>query len=189
MMARPKSEEKRDAIMVASIRIIAEQGLSAPTAMIAKEAGVSNGALFTYFETKADLLNQLYIELKTEMAAATTTGLPTDADMRAQLLHLWNAWVRWSISYPLKRRALAQLGVSHDVTAESHEAVSQLYTEVANLLDRSRANGPMRHVPLMFVASLVIGVVDATVGYMTRDPANADNHAAAGFEALLRILA
>ena len=30
-------------------------GLGAPTATIAKEAGVSNGSLFTYFETKADL--------------------------------------------------------------------------------------------------------------------------------------
>ena len=28
--------------------------------MIAKEAGVSNGLLFAYFETKADLLNRLY---------------------------------------------------------------------------------------------------------------------------------
>src|SRR5450830_469511 len=107
-MARPRSEEKREAITTAAIRIIAEQGLSAPTAMIAKAAGVSNGALFTYFETKADLLNQLYVALKTELAAATTTGMPGAAGMREQLLHLWNSWVRWSISHPLKRRALAQ---------------------------------------------------------------------------------
>jgi AcrR family transcriptional regulator len=31
------------------------QGLSAPTASVAKEAGVANGSLFTYFETKTDL--------------------------------------------------------------------------------------------------------------------------------------
>jgi AcrR family transcriptional regulator len=29
---------------------------------IAKEAGVANGSLFTYFETKADLFNQLYLQ-------------------------------------------------------------------------------------------------------------------------------
>ena len=57
-MARPRSGEKRNAIITAAIKIIAAQGLSAPTAMIAKEAGVSNGTLFTYFGTKADLLNQ-----------------------------------------------------------------------------------------------------------------------------------
>jgi AcrR family transcriptional regulator len=61
--------------MSAAIRVIAAQGLGAPTATIAKEAGVSNGSLFTYFETKADLLNQLYVGLKTEMGAAALDGL------------------------------------------------------------------------------------------------------------------
>jgi AcrR family transcriptional regulator len=60
-MARPRSEDKRNAIMAAAARVIVTHGLSAPTATIAQEAGVSNGSLFTYFETKADLFNQLYL--------------------------------------------------------------------------------------------------------------------------------
>ncbi|MBL6081202.1 TetR/AcrR family transcriptional regulator [Belnapia sp. T18] len=174
--------------MTAAIKIIAAQGLSAPTAMIGKEAGVSNGALFTYFATKADLLNQLYIELKAEMAAATTTDLPTEADTREQVRHVWKGWLRWAIDHPQERRALAHLGVSHEVTAESHEAASKSYADVAALLDRSRASGALRDAPLMFVASLVTGIVDATVDYMTQDPASAEKHDAAGFEALWRIL-
>ena len=75
--------------MSAAIRVIASQGLGAPTATIAKEAGISNGSLFTYFETKADLLNHLYVELKTEMAAAALDGLPTESDIRQQMLHMW----------------------------------------------------------------------------------------------------
>ena len=51
--------------MEAATRFIVTHGLSAPTAGIAKEAGVANGSLFTYFETKTDLFNQLYLELKT----------------------------------------------------------------------------------------------------------------------------
>ena len=35
--------------MAAAARVIAQRGLNAPTALIAKEAGVSNGSLFTYF--------------------------------------------------------------------------------------------------------------------------------------------
>ena len=60
--------------MDAAARVIAVQGLGAATATIAREAGVSNGSLFTYFDTKADLLNQLYLELKTEMGAAADAG-------------------------------------------------------------------------------------------------------------------
>jgi len=187
-MARPRRDEKRHAILKAAAKVIARQGLSAPTAMIGKEAGVSNGALFTYFETKAELLNQLYIELKAQMAAATTTELPIDADMRDQMLYVWRGWLDWAISHPVERRALAHLGVSDDVTAQSHEAASQLYAEVANLLDRSRANGPLHDAPLMFVAALVTGVVDATIDYMMRNPDNAQQHAADGFETLWRMV-
>ena len=188
-MARPKSDEKRNAIMTAAIRIIATQGLSAPTAMIAKEAGVSNGALFTYFETKADLLNQLYAQLKGEMATAMASGIPTKADMRHQVLHVWNGWLQWAIAHPQERRTLAHLGVSNDVTEASRRASSEAYADVEALLDRSRASGALRRAPLMFVASLVTAIVDATVDYMTRDPAHAEIHAAAGFEALWRVLA
>ena len=76
--AKAKSDEKRSAILEAATRIIVMQGLSAPTAGIAKEAGVANGSLFTYFETKTDLFNQLYLELKMEMASATMKNLPSE---------------------------------------------------------------------------------------------------------------
>ena len=82
--------------MAAAARVIAAQGLGAPTATIAKEAGVSNGSLFTYFDTKADLFNQLYLELKTEMAAAALGGLPAGADVRGQCSHMWSGWLRWA---------------------------------------------------------------------------------------------
>src|ERR1700683_5100480 len=124
-MARPKSEDKRDAIMAAAIRVIAAQGLSAPTAVIAREAGVSNGSLFTYFETKSELLNQLYIELKTEMAAVALKGLPSKSDARSQLLHMWHHWLHWAVSCPEKRRALARLSESGDITPQSRLATHQ----------------------------------------------------------------
>ena len=187
-MARPKSDDKRSAILTAAVKIIAAQGLSAPTAIIAKEAGVSNGALFNYFDTKANLLNQLYIGLKKEMAVSTTIGIPTNAPLHDQMLHVWTGWLRWAIAHPLERRTLAHLGVSNEITKSSHQVAGKAYAGVEALLDQSRANGSLRDAPLMFVASLVTGIVDATVDYTTRDPAHAQIHAAAGFEALWRIL-
>jgi len=74
-MPRPRSDDKRSAIIAATTRIIVTQGLRAPTAGIAKEAGVANGSLFTYFETKSDLFNALYLELKLEMASAVVKDL------------------------------------------------------------------------------------------------------------------
>ena len=81
-MPRPRSDVKRSAILEAATRIIVTQGLSASTAGIAKEAGVANGSLFTYFETKTDLFNQLYLEIKTEIASAILKNRPVGAELR-----------------------------------------------------------------------------------------------------------
>ena len=188
-MARPRSDDKRNAIMSAAIRVIASQGLGAPTATIAAEAGVSNGSLFTYFETKADLLNQLYIELKTEMGAAALDGMPTKSGIRKQVFHMWSHWLSWATSSPEKRRTLAHLGVSDDITPASHQTASQAFAGIRELLERSRENGPMRDVPLMFVASLMGALAEATIDFMIRDPANADKHSKTAFDALWRIIA
>ena len=187
-MARPRSDEKRNAILEAATRVIAAQGLSAPTALIAKEAGISTGSLFTYFDTKGALLNQLYLDLKSEMASAALEGLPTEKDARSQLAHLWSGWLRWATANPEKRRTLAQLSVSDEINQQSREVASWTMAGVAGLLQRSREHGVLRTAPLGLVAGLLNAVADATVDFIILDPAHADAHQAAGFDALWRMI-
>jgi AcrR family transcriptional regulator len=59
-LARPRSDDKRKAILSPVTQIFAERGLSAPTSAISNLAGVAEGTLFTYFENKDALLNALY---------------------------------------------------------------------------------------------------------------------------------
>ena len=188
-MARPRSLDKERAILSAAIRTIAAQGPGAATALVAKEAGVSNGSLFTYFETKADLLNQLYLELKAEMASAALDGLPTDKDLREQLLHMWVHWLRWATTCPEKRRTLAHLDVSDEITSASRQTARQTMADIAGLLEQIRHHGPMRGAPLEFVVALLSALADTTTDFMIRDPDGADHHSRAGFDALWRMIA
>ena len=188
-MPRPKGDDKRAAIMSAAARVIAAQGLGAPTATIAKEARVSNGSLFTYFNTKADLLNQLYLELKADMGAAALGGLPAGGDARELMLHMWSGWLRWAAAYSDKRRALAQLEVSDEITASTHQAASQGLTGIAGILERSRENGPMSDAPLAFVVALASALADTTIDCIIRDPDSAEAYGRTGFDALWRMIA
>lgn len=187
-MARAKSEDKRDALLAAATRVIAAQGLSAPTAVIAREAGVANGSLFTYFETKADLFSQLYLELKTGMAAASLEGIPVAAPVREQYSCAWSNWMHWGTSNPAKRRALALLGVSDDIAPGTRAAADQAMAEFGGMLDRARARGPMRDAPMAFVVAAVNSLAETTMDFMASDPARADEHSRAGFAALCGML-
>ena len=187
-MARPKSEDKRDALMAAATRVVARQGLGAPTAVIAREAGVSNGSLFTYFETKASLFSELYVELKTGMAAATVEGLPVEGPVRDRLFRMWSNWMRWATLNPGRRRALALLSVSDDIAPEARAASNQAMADIAAMLERARAGGPMGEVRMEFVVAIMNSVAEATMDFMVNDLAHHDEHSAAGFEALCRML-
>jgi AcrR family transcriptional regulator len=186
---RPRSTDRRNAILTAATHVVAAQGLGAATAVIAKEAGVSNGSLFVYFDTKATLLNELYVALKAEMGAAALDGLPTGSDPREQVLHMWNRWLHWATTNPEKRRALAHLAVSDDITAESHRIVSAGFSGVAELLERSRADGPMRDAPLSFVLALMTAITETTIDSMMSEPAHADVNRQLAFDAMWRMLA
>jgi AcrR family transcriptional regulator len=192
MMARPRSEDRRKAILAAAARVIASEGLTATTAAIAKEAGVSNGSLFVYFDSKATLLNELYVCLKTEMLAAATAGLDAadgEAGPREQVRRMWTQWLGWAVANPQSRRALAQLQVADDITAESHQTVNSGFAGIAALLDRSRTDGPMRDVPLGFVLTLATAIAEATIDTLIREPDEAEARSSAGFDAVWRVLA
>jgi AcrR family transcriptional regulator len=58
-LARPRSEDNRNAILSAATEIFADRGLGAPTSAISKEAGVAEGTLFPYYGSKDELVNAL----------------------------------------------------------------------------------------------------------------------------------
>ena len=88
-MARPKSEERRNAILDALTQTIASKGVSASTLAVAKMAGVSEGTIFKHFVTKDELLNSLYAELKLEIADALMSGFPRRLSVRSRLQFIW----------------------------------------------------------------------------------------------------
>jgi AcrR family transcriptional regulator len=188
-MPRPKDEDKRKAIVEAAIRVIAAQGLGAPTMKIAEEAGVANGSLFTYFDTKADLLNQLYLELKAGMTSAALEGLPAEADLRKRMFHVWSNWMEWAVSNPERRRALAQLSVSDEVRPATRAAGHKTMMGIAQMMQEMRANGPMHNVPMPFVGAIMNALAEATMDFMIQDPVNAKRHCRAGFNTLWRAVA
>ncbi|WP_432825492.1 TetR/AcrR family transcriptional regulator [Dactylosporangium sp. CA-092794] len=187
-MARPRSQDRRNAILSAATHVIASRGLGAPTAAIAEAAGVSNGSLFVYFDTKSALLNELFIELKAEMGTAAVRDLPTDAAPYEQVFHMWTRWLGWATAHPEKRRALAQLEVADEISEESHQLVRESQRGMAQVLTRSLAEGPMQDQPMGFVLTLVTAMADATIDAIIREPAAAEALGDAAFEAIWRVL-
>jgi AcrR family transcriptional regulator len=188
-MARPRSDDKRKAILAAATQVVAEQGIGAPTAKIARLAGVAEGSLFTYFSNKDELLNQLYVELKGELGELMMAGFPSRAATKAKVKHAWQRFVSWGVAHPHKRKALAQLGVSDRLSEQSRAAGMRAFAEMSELLSETLAGGSLRGCPDNFVGSLMGAMAETTMDYMSRDPKTAETYASAGFEAFWNAVA
>ncbi|MDX1365805.1 MAG: TetR/AcrR family transcriptional regulator, partial [Arenibacter latericius] len=65
MVKLRKSIDKRNALMEATISLVNNNGFhAAPMSKIAKMANVSPATIYLYFENKQDLVNKVYLEVK-----------------------------------------------------------------------------------------------------------------------------
>jgi AcrR family transcriptional regulator len=183
-MARPKSEDKRNAILDAATRVFAERGLTAaPTSEISKQAGVAEGTLFTYFKTKDDLINALYREVKLELADAMMSGFPRRKSVRTRLQHVWDGYVNWGVANREKRSVLAQLQVSGMLSKESIEAGSAPFVEMQNTIRDAIERQILRaDLPIELISKTMAALAEATMDLIVRKPAMANKYRNSGFE-------
>lgn len=183
-MARPKSEDKRYAILDAATRLFAERGLTAaPTSEISKQARVAEGTLFTYFKTKDDLINALYRELKLELADAMMSGFPRKKNVRTRLRHVWDRYLDWGIENPRQRKVLAQLQVSEVLTKESTDAGSAPFVEFQNMIRDAIDQRLLRNdLPTEFISKSLTALVEATIDLTASNRSKGKQYRDSGFQ-------
>lgn len=181
-MARPKSLDKRNAILDAAVEVFAERGLEAsPTAEISRRAGVAEGTLFTYFKTKDDLVNGLYRDLKLELADAMMSGFPRKKSVKARIQHIWDCYLTWSAASPAQKRVLDLLKTSDRITDESREIGYAPFAEIETTAREGIENHILEDLPTEFVAATMSSVADATMMFMAMQPEKADFYREKGF--------
>jgi AcrR family transcriptional regulator len=183
-MARPKSEDKRNAILDAATRLFAERGLTAaPTSEISKQAGVAEGTLFTYFKTKDDLINALYREIKLELADAMMSDFPRKKNVRTRLRHVWDRYVNWGIASPKQRKVLAQLQVSEVLTKQSRDAGSAPFVEFQTMIRDAIEQRVVRDdLPVEVISKSLAALVEATIDLMVLKPSKGNKYRDSGFQ-------
>ncbi|XHH30624.1 TetR/AcrR family transcriptional regulator [Xanthomonas euroxanthea] len=181
-MARPLSEEKRDALLRAACALIAQLGIGAPTSKIAKAAGVSEGTLFTYFPTKDDLLNALFLALEGELAESMAGPYPADASAHDRLCVVWSRLIDWGLKHAAARNALRQLKVSDRVTTESRLRCHSIFLDARSLVERCLAEHSAPDRLTFYIDTVLFELADITMNAIVANPAERETIQRAGFD-------
>ncbi|NUT85082.1 TetR/AcrR family transcriptional regulator [Pseudomonas corrugata] len=185
-MARPKSEEKRLALLNAAAEAVAEHGLAAsPTSLIAKKAGVAEGTLFRYFPTKEDLLNELYFHIKQSMCEMVIKNYRSQASFHDRFQMLWNSYIDWGLANPMESKAVNQLAVSSIIKPETHARTNVLFPDmevVTGFAESDVFAGEAEFAEAVFTA-----MADTTMAFAARNPKQAALYKASGFAAIWKM--
>ncbi|UDL89458.1 TetR/AcrR family transcriptional regulator [Mesorhizobium sp. PAMC28654] len=180
-MARPLSEEKRQAILASAAALVATQGTGAPTARIARDAGLAEGTLFNYFASKDELLNQLYLAIKADLGIALLTSYPSQASVRDRSRHVWNNFIDWGAKHPMKRKAMRQLTVSERITEQSKQQGNAAFGDINRMIEESLADGVLKGCSMTFAGGIFEALAETTLEFIARDPQQREQYKDAGF--------
>jgi AcrR family transcriptional regulator len=168
-MSRPKSDNKRKAILDAAQHVIAERGVgNSPTSAISKAAGVAEGSLFTYFANKDELLNELYLEMRRDFDR-NLTAYPHDSGTATRLRYVWDTFVNLGIAQPRRLEVLRQLRATGKLLKENERA-GVMVLETLRATREAVEGGEFHDAPLEFMVLLLRAHAEATIEFILAHP-------------------
>jgi len=182
-MARARSPEKRQALLQSAVREIAEVGLGASTAKIAKGAGLAEGTMFTYFASKDELFNELYIELKTEAYGRIHDGFPHSSSLRDRARHIWTEYLRWAMEKPEQRNVSVLLNLSSIISPATRERMSAQRGAVTATMQQLDKRGAFKNLPSGFASSAMTAMQEAVMETASQKPRQKAKLIEQGFDA------
>lgn len=184
-MSRPKSDAKRKAILEAAKHLIAERGVAhTPTSAISKAAGVAEGSLFTYFSSKDELLNELYLEMRRDFDR-NLTNYPLDGDAKARLRSVWDSFVNVGVAEPSRLTVMRQIRATGSLLKEN-ETPGKMVVETLNATREAIQGGAFREASLEFLVLLLRAHAEATIEFIVAHPEQENHSRELGFNLIWR---
>lgn len=187
-MSRPKSDTKRKAILDAARRLIAERGVAhTPTSAISSAAGIAEGSLFTYFASKDELLNELYLEMRRDFDRELS-DYPESADAKTRLRYIWEAFVNLGVREPARLTVMRQIRATGNLL-KNNEVPGKMVVEAINAVRDTAKDDPPPSLSLEFMVLLLRAHAEATIEFIVAHPEQDAESRERGFHLIWRGLA
>ena len=147
MNISPKSELKRKSLINATIELVNNNGFHAtPMSKIAKMAGVSAGTIYLYFENKQDLVNQVYLEVKTAFTEFAFRNYKTDMPVEEGFKIIWHNIAEFKLKEVEEAFFLSQCDNSPIIDEPGRQEALKHLQPLLDLWERGQNEGLIKKV-------------------------------------------
>jgi len=137
-----KSIDKRNALVKATIELVNNNGFHAtPMSKIAKMAKVSPATIYLYFENKQDLVNQTYIDVKSEYTNYAFANYDESMSVEAGFEMIWKRIADFKLKECEHAMFLAQCDNTPMIDEESRQEGIKHLQPLLDLWERGKKEG------------------------------------------------
>lgn len=142
MAKRVKSNEKRNALLNATLSLVINNGFhDAPMSKIAKLAEVSPATIYIYFENKQDLINQLYLEIKATFSTQAFKNYDVNQPIKESFQQIWFNIANFKINKVEEANFLSQCDNTPMIDEESRQKGLKHLQPLLDLWERGQQKG------------------------------------------------
>lgn len=153
-----KDSNKVDVIFESSLNLIYKEGIAGLTmAKIAKSANIATGTLYVYFESKEQLLNELYKYLRNKSLNRFLSGYDKEKPFKIRLKIVWINYLKHRIEYYEESVFMEQYYRSPYITDNQKKITESLKTPIHELLQRGKKEMLIKQstdIEMLFIAML-----------------------------------
>ncbi len=154
--------EKKAAALQATLELISEQGFQGtPMSQIAARADIGVGTIYRYFANKDDLLNALYLELKSRLTRALLQNYSPGAPISKSFKQVMRNIVHYYVEHPAELSFSEQYESSPLITEATREQGARLAEPIIELFERARKQHVLKDLPLKMLAVIINGSIVA----------------------------
>ncbi|ASP37201.1 hypothetical protein CHH28_00210 [Bacterioplanes sanyensis] len=165
--------DKRQCILEATAELIAEHGLQAcPMSAVARQAGCGAGTIYRYFETKDDLVQELYLELVRRLTSHCLEAYDAAACVKLRFFQFWGNFYRYMRANPRDCALLEQMSACpaiHEGTME--QASAELHDVVYGIITDGQQQHVVKMLPEKVLSTFVYGALSTLSKKYNAEPA------------------
>lgn len=152
--------DKRDAILESALKLITEKGIhNAPISKISKEAGIAAGTVYIYFNSKQEIVDELYRKIKMQLHEQMMLGIKEGESFEDKMYFIWRRAIKYFLNNSMEAKFLNQFDyityISEDVLKEIHEP----YNVFSDLIDKAIAKGILKPVSKELITAVLMGPI------------------------------
>jgi len=163
-MARPRDENKIEAIYEATLRLVLKTGFNGlKMADVAKAAKLATGTLYIYFKNKEVLINELYFHLKKSKTAKMLEAFDPNDSFSDAFKKLWFNYLTISLAEPERMQFIEQFTHTSYLTKKTKQQSDQLLKPLEDFLSIGIKQGLVKKLPVELLLSQLLGPIYETV--------------------------